>query len=67
MDYKLKLHPATDAGNKEFLKDSSAFANTVGGYLIRGVDEKEVIPTSIRGCGKRTMKRIPIVGLIFKF
>jgi len=49
MDYKLKLHPATDAGNKEFLKDSSAFANTVGGYLIYGVDEKEGIPTSIKG------------------
>lgn len=49
MDYKLKLHPATDAGNKEFLKDISAFANTVGGYLFYGVDEKEGIPESIKG------------------
>lgn len=49
MDYKLEVHPATDAGNKEFLKDISAFANTVGGYLIYGVDEKEGIPTSIKG------------------
>jgi len=49
MDYKLEVHPATDAGNKEFLKDISAFANTVGGYVIYGVDEKEGIPTSIKG------------------
>jgi len=49
VDYKLEVHPGTDAGNKEFLKDISAFANTVGGHLIYGVDEKEAIPTGIKG------------------
>jgi hypothetical protein len=49
LDYKLELHPATDAGNKEFLKDISAFANTVGGYLIYGVNEEGGIPVDIKG------------------
>jgi len=49
LDYKLKVHPDGDAGNKEFLRDVSAFANTVGGYLIYGVEEKAGIPTAIKG------------------
>jgi len=49
LDYKLKLHPMTDGGNKEFLRDTSAFANTMGGYLIYGVDEQEGVPTEIKG------------------
>ena len=38
LDYKRELPPQTDAGNKELLKDISAFANTVGGYLIYGIE-----------------------------
>lgn len=34
IEYKLELHSETDAGNKEFFKVISAFANTVGGYVI---------------------------------
>jgi predicted HTH transcriptional regulator len=49
LDYKRELPPLTEAGNKELLKDISAFANTVGGYLIYGVDEKEGVPTEILG------------------
>lgn len=49
LDYKLEIHPMTDGGNKEFLKDVSAFANTMGGYLIYGIEEKEGIPTGIKG------------------
>lgn len=49
VDYKLELHPKTDGGNKEFLKDISAFANTMGGYLIYGIDEEEGVPTEIKG------------------
>ena len=49
LDYKLEIHPATDAGNKEFLKDISAFANTIGGYLIYGVNEEEGMPVDIKG------------------
>jgi len=49
IDYKLELYPETDAGNKEFLKDISAFANTVGGYLIFGIHEKNGAPVEIKG------------------
>jgi len=49
LDYKRELPPQTDAGNKELLKDISAFANTTGGYLIYGIEEKEGIPTEILG------------------
>ncbi len=49
LDYKRELPPLTEAGNKDLLKDISAFANTVGGYLIYGVDEKESVPTEILG------------------
>lgn len=49
VEYKLELHSETDAGNKEFLKDISAFANTVGGYLIYGVHEKKGTPVEIKG------------------
>ena len=49
LDYKRELHEATDAGNKEFLKDVSAFANTLGGYLVYGVDEEKGVPREITG------------------
>ena len=49
LDYKLEIHPMTDGGNKEFLKDVSAFANTMGGYLIYGIKEEEGIPIGIEG------------------
>ena len=41
LDYKLEVHPATDAGNREFLKDISAFANTVGDTLFTGLMKKK--------------------------
>lgn len=49
LDYKLELHTATDGGNKEFLRDISAFSNTMGGCLIYGIEEDEGVPKSIHG------------------
>ena len=47
LDYKRDLYGTNDAEKKEFLCDVSAFANTVGGYLIIGVDEDKGVPTAI--------------------
>lgn len=49
LDYKRDLYSNNDAGKKEFLIDVSAFANTVGGYLIFGIDEQDGVPKSIPG------------------
>ncbi len=39
LDYKLKLPDNKDKGYKEFLKDITSFANSVGGNIIIGVNE----------------------------
>jgi len=49
LDYKLELPAMTEAGNKELLKDMSAFANTMGGYLIYGINEEKGVPTGVHG------------------
>jgi len=47
LDYKLEL-PAkqNDKGKKELAKDVSAFANSDGGYIIYGVEEKDHKPVN---------------------
>ncbi|MDH2355886.1 ATP-binding protein, partial [Bradyrhizobium sp. SSUT112] len=54
VDYKRSTYGRTDNDVKEFLKDISSFANTSGGHLIIGVDEKDGIPTQI----------VPVVGSV---
>lgn len=49
LDYKLELHEGGDSGKKELLKDLSAFANTVGGHLIYGIEEEGGIPKQMVG------------------
>lgn len=56
VDYKLALYPfekdrSSDGAEikKEFLKDVSSFANTVGGDLIIGIKAKKGVPTEIVG------------------
>jgi predicted HTH transcriptional regulator len=41
IDYKRLLPGRTDADRREFLYDLSSFANTSGGYLVFGMDEKK--------------------------
>ena len=49
IDYKRVLPGNTDAEKKEFLADTSSFANTGGGDLVFGMDEVGGLPTQIAG------------------
>jgi hypothetical protein len=49
IDYKRSLPGNTDADKKEFLADTSSFANTGGGDLVYGMDEAAGLPTQIVG------------------
>jgi hypothetical protein len=39
LDFKRTAYGRSDADVKEFLKDTTSFANTAGGHLIIGMDE----------------------------
>lgn len=51
LDFKRETYGNADADKKEFLKDISAFANTLGGYLLIGVDELEGAASAIMPVG----------------
>jgi predicted HTH transcriptional regulator len=46
-EYKRDNYGKRDEDVREFLKDVSSFANTAGGHLIIGMDEKKGVPTAI--------------------
>src|SRR5262245_53699237 len=47
VDYKRDAYGRADADVKEFLKDISSFANTVGGHLVVGMDEVGGVASAI--------------------
>lgn len=47
LDYKREL--PNDSSKKEFLKDVSSFANTIGGCLIYGMREENGVPVEVNG------------------
>ena len=49
IEYKRELSLVLDSDKTEFLKDVSSFANTLGGRLYFGVEEKDGVPTKIIG------------------
>lgn len=49
LDYKLILPGNSDDDKREFLADVSSFANTVGGHLVFGVDEKQGVASNLPG------------------
>ena len=51
LDYKAGLPGRTDSATKEFLADASSFANSAGGYIIFGIEEREGVPLAIPGLG----------------
>ncbi len=49
IEYKEKIKVKTDSEKKEFLADVSSFANTIGGDLIFGIEERKGVPVNIMG------------------
>ncbi len=49
IEYKRDLPGTSYKDRKEFLADVSSFANTVGGYLLYGVDAKDGVPVELCG------------------
>jgi predicted HTH transcriptional regulator len=47
LEYKKELYGNSDSDKKELLKDVSALANTNGGHLVIGVEEKDGVANSI--------------------
>ncbi len=51
IEYKRDRIGSSDSDKKEFLYDVASFANTSGGHLILGVEEKGGLPTKLVGVG----------------
>jgi len=49
MEYKRELPHEGDSKKIPFLAEVSAFANTIGGDMVFGIEEKEGVPVSIKG------------------
>jgi Putative DNA-binding domain len=49
IEYKRTTYGSNDADVKEYLKDVSSFANTHGGDLVIGIDEKGGLATKVPG------------------
>ncbi len=47
LDFKRESYGNADADKKELLKDVTAFANTLGGHLIIGLDEEDGVASSL--------------------
>lgn len=47
VEYKRELPGGGDEAKREFLADSSSFANAAGGDLLYGIEEQEGVPTAI--------------------
>jgi hypothetical protein len=56
IDYKRSLPDDGEKSKREFLADVSSFANSSGGCLVFGVEEKAGLPTKIRGVRIRNLE-----------
>lgn len=55
LDYKRELPGGSDESKREFLSDVCSFANSAGGILLFGIEEKDGIPVSAPG--------VPVAGV----
>lgn len=51
LDYKATTYGSGDADKREFAKDISSFANSHGGHLLIGIEEKRGVATRVSGIG----------------
>ncbi len=49
LDYKRDMYGTSDGDTKELLRDISAMANNLGGYLLIGIEEANEVPVQILG------------------
>jgi hypothetical protein len=49
IEYKRDTFGGSDGGRREALKDMSSFANTLGGNLVIGIEEKNGVPVALPG------------------
>lgn len=49
LEYKERLPGYSDGDKKEFLADTSSFANSAGGHIIYGIRENNGVPTELSG------------------
>jgi len=49
LEYKFTIYGKSDSDKRELLKDVSAFANSHGGHLIIGVEEREGVASKLNG------------------
>jgi predicted HTH transcriptional regulator len=47
LEFKRQTYGTTEAEKKELLKDVTAFANSIGGDLVLGVDEQDGVATGL--------------------
>lgn len=47
VEYKRQSYDSSDSDKKEFLKDITSFANSIGGHLVIGVKETHGLPVAI--------------------
>jgi hypothetical protein len=47
IEYKRQTYGGTDADKKEYLKDATSFANSVGGHLLLGIDASAGIASDL--------------------
>src|SRR6266436_4947839 len=48
-EYKSQTYGGSDDDKREALKDVSSFANSAGGHIVIGMDEKQGVPTALEG------------------
>ena len=49
LEFKLKQYGKLDSDKREFLKDVSALANSHGGHLVLGVEERKGVAKDLKG------------------